>query len=177
MRKLAWSASFSLFVFATASADVLDSLYRRNLSCRPRFSAPRARQICEALEREMEWTWSGHAIIAPSFRVTFATVKKVYCVLSVTAQDTPSLVRMIVQTERKTDGTMADMQLQNGGRFLLYALGKQALSAFPDQQNNWDKLEQQIAKNLKEEIALYSAAPGVIWNPANPQYLFRNGCR
>jgi hypothetical protein len=38
-------------------------------------------------------------------------------------------------------------------------------------------LEQQIAKNLKEEIALYSADPGVIWNPANPQYLFRNGCR
>ena len=125
----------------------------------------------------MEWTWTGHAIIAPSFRVTFVTVKKVYCVLSITAQDTPSLVRMVVQTERKTDGTMADMQLQNGGRFLLYALGKQALSAFPEQQNNWDKLEQQIAKNLKEEIALYSADPGVIWNPANPQYLFRNGCR
>ena len=57
------------------------------------------------------------------------------------------------------DGTMADMQLQNGGRFLFYALGKQALSAFSEQQNNWDKLEQQIAKNLKEEIALYSADP------------------
>src|SRR4029077_17521477 len=122
MRKLAWSASFSLFVFATASADALDSLYRRNLSCPPRVSAPRARQICEALEREMEWTWSGHAIIAPSFRVTFATVKKVYCVLSVAAHDTPSLVRMVVLTERKTDGTMADMQLQNGGRILLYCV-------------------------------------------------------
>ena len=84
---------------------------------------------------------------------------------------------MVVQTERKTDGTMADMQLQNGGRFLLYALGKQALSAFPEQQNNWDKIEQQIAKNLKEKIALYSVDPGVIWNLANPQYLFRNGCR
>ena len=176
MRKVAWSGFTSAFVLAVANADALDSLYSRNLSC-SRFSAPRERQLCEALEREMEWTWTGHAIIAPSFRVTFATVKKVYCVLSVTAQDTPSLVRMVVQTERKTDGTMADMQLQNGGRFLLYALGKQALSAFPEQQNNWDKLEQQIAKNLKEEIALYSADPGVIWNPANPQYLFRNGCR
>ncbi|MET0583314.1 MAG: hypothetical protein ABW099_00435 [Candidatus Binatia bacterium] len=67
--------------------------------------------------------------------------QKVYCVLSVTAQDTPSLVSMVVQTERKMDGTMADMQLQNGSRFLVYALGKQALSAFTEQQNNWDKLE------------------------------------
>jgi hypothetical protein len=71
---------------------------------------------------------------------------------------------------------MADIQLQNSSRFLLYALGKQALSAFPE-QNNWNNIERQIGKNLKEEIALYSAAPGVIWNPANPQYLFRNGCR
>jgi len=158
MRKVAWSAFTSVFVLAVANACALDSLYSRNLSC-SRFSAPRERQLCEALEREMEWTWTGHAIIAPSFRVTFATVKKVYCALSVAAHDTPSLVRMVVLTERKTDGTMADMQLQNGGRFLLYALGKQALSAFSEQQNNWDKLEQQIAKNLKEEIALYSADP------------------
>src|SRR5580765_3723240 len=75
MRKVAWSAFTSVFVLAVANAYALDSLYSRNLSC-SRFSAARERQICEALEREMEWTWSGHAIIAPSFRVTFATVKK-----------------------------------------------------------------------------------------------------
>jgi len=81
-----------------------------------------------------------------------------------------------VQTERKMDGTMADMQLQNGGRFLVYALGKQALSAFPE-QNNWNDVERQIAKNLKEEITLYSTDPSVIWNPANPQYQLRNRCQ
>ena len=80
---------------------------------------------------------------------------------------------MVVQTEQKTDGTMADMQLQNGSRFLLYALGK---SAFPE-QNNWHDIERHIAKNLEEEITLYSTDPSIIWNPANPQYLFRNGCQ
>lgn len=175
MRKVAWSVFTSAFVSAVANADALDSLYSRNLS-RSRFSAARERQICETLQWEMEWTWTGHAIVAPSFRVTFDTVKKVYCALSVAAHDTPSLVSMVVQTERKTDGTMADMQLQNGSRFLLYALGKQALSAFPE-QNNWHDIERQIAKNLKEEITLYNTDPSVIWNPANPQYLFRNRCQ
>ena len=75
----------------------------------------------------MEWTWTGHAIVAPSFRVTFDTVKKVYCALSVSAQDTPSLVNMVVRTERKADGAMADMQLQNGSRFLLYAARQTSL--------------------------------------------------
>src|SRR6476661_5594946 len=116
MRKVAWSAFTSVFVLAVANAYALDSLYSRNLSC-SRFSAARERQICEALEREMEWTWTGHAIIAPSFRVTFVTVKKVYCVLLISAQDTPSPVRMVVQTERKTDGTMADMQLKTAADF------------------------------------------------------------
>jgi hypothetical protein len=108
MRKVAWS------VFTSASSC---PLYSRNLFC-SRFSAARERQICEALQqREMEWIWTGHAMVAPSFRVTFDTVKKV-CALSVAAHDTPSLVSMVVQTERKRDGAMADMQLQNGRRFL-----------------------------------------------------------
>jgi hypothetical protein len=33
-----------------------------------------------------------------------------------------------------------------------------------------------MVKNLQEEVALNSSDPGMIWNPANPQYLLRGGC-
>jgi hypothetical protein len=35
----------------------------------------------------------------------------------------------------------------------------------------------QIANNLREEIALNSSDPGMMWNPDNPHYLLRDGCR
>jgi hypothetical protein len=52
------------------------------------------------------------------------------------------------------------------------------LDIFPPlRDKNWDDQSWQIAKNLREEIAIDSSIPGMIWNPANPQYLLRNGCR
>jgi hypothetical protein len=35
----------------------------------------------------------------------------------------------------------------------------------------------QIVSNLEEEVKSNSNDPGMIWNPANPEYLLRNGCR
>jgi len=61
----------------------------------------------QSLEWELEWTWTGHAILTPSFRVTFETVKKVYCLLSISAADTLALVDIVVRLERKPDGAMA----------------------------------------------------------------------
>jgi hypothetical protein len=175
MRLLVGSSFAFLTILTVASPGRADSLYSRNLSC-TRLAAPRERQICQSLEREMEWTWTGHAIIAPGFRVTFETVKRVYCALSVSAVDTPALVNTVVRLEHKPDDAMASLQLANGSRFLLYLLGAAALRVFPEQPRNWDDRAWQIVKNLKEEVALNSSDPGMIWNPANPQYLLRGGC-
>ena len=174
-RLLAEGSLAFLAVLTFASSGHADSLYSRNLSCR-RFAAPRERQICQSLEREMEWTWTGHAIIAPSFRVTFETAKKVFCTLSLSAADTLALVDIVVRIESGPDNAMARLQLANGSRFLLNLLGDAALWVFPERQKNWDEREWQVVKNLQEEVALNSSDPGMIWNPANPQYLLRGGC-
>jgi hypothetical protein len=175
MKKLALPVFCLVYLLAISSFAAADSLYSRDLSCK-RLPSPRGMEICKALEREMEWTWTGHAIIAPSFRVTFEGVKKVYCSLPVSAQDTRSLVDMIVALERKPDSTMASAQALNGARFLLFLLGPRALTQFPAREKQWDDLSWQIVKTLKEEIASNSSAPQMIWNPNNSQYLLRNGC-
>jgi hypothetical protein len=176
MRKVAWSAFTSVFVLAVANAYALDSLYSRNLSC-SRFSAARERQICEALQREMEWTWTGHAIVSPSFRVTFGTARRVYCALSLSGEDTATLVNMIVALERKPDGAMASAQALNGTRFLLFVLGESALLKFPTREKQWDDSTWRIVKNLEAELTLNARDPQMIWQPNHPQYILRDGCR
>ena len=169
--------SLALVLFLSFSSPAFAaSLYSRNLSCKD-WTAARSNEICRTLEREMEWTWTGHAIVSPSFRITFATVRRTYCAISVSSQDTAALVDMVLAVERKPGDNMAQAQLLNGARFLLYLLGAEALRAFPEGEKDWDDTSRRIAKNLREEIALNSADPGMIWHPANPQYLLRQRCR
>ncbi len=151
MKKLGLALFCLFFALANSSVAVADSLYTRNLSC-DSWTAPREQEICKALEQ-------------------------VYCALSVSPQDIQALVNMIVALERKPDGSMARAQAVNGARFLLFLLGQQALTRFPPRDNRWDDLSWQIVSNLKEEVKSNSSDPGMIWNPANPQYLLRNGCR
>jgi len=176
MKTLAFAVFGLLLVVATSSDAAAASLYTRNLSCQ-RWSAARANEICKKLERELEWTWTGHAIVSPSYRVTFETIRRTYCALSVSAQDTHTLVDMVLALERKPDGTMARAQIVNGTRLLLNLLGKETIDVFPARDKSWDDQTWHIAQNLREEVALNSANPGMIWNPANHQYLLRNGCR
>ena len=176
MSKLAWPVLGVFFLSATSTLAAADALYRRSLSCES-WTNNREREICQALEREMEWTWTGHAIVAPSFRVTFNTVKQVYCALPTTPRDTRPLIDIVVTLERKPAGTMASLQLANGSRFLLYLLGERALKAFPARDNSWDDRSWRMVETLREDVARDSADPGMIWNKANPQYLLRDGCR
>jgi hypothetical protein len=39
----------------------------------------------------MEWTWMGHAIIAPGWRVTWSALRQVYCRERIAAADLPAL--------------------------------------------------------------------------------------
>jgi hypothetical protein len=54
-------------------------------------SEARARQVCEALAREAEWTWLGHAIVSPGWRVTWSSLRRVYCTERVVPADAPAL--------------------------------------------------------------------------------------
>jgi hypothetical protein len=47
---------------------------------------------------------------------------------------------MIVALERKPDGSMARAQEVNEARFLLFLLGKEALTRFPPRGKQWDDL-------------------------------------
>ena len=101
-----------------ASAYAIDSLLQSQSRLARASSAPRERQLCEALERR----WSGHgpehAIIAPSFRVTFATVEQVYCVLSVFACKITPFAGQDGRADRAEDGWHdGGRAAQNGGRF------------------------------------------------------------
>lgn len=167
---------FSFFMVALVATAEADSLYSRNLDCDKRFTA-REFEICKALERELEWVWSGHAIISPSYRTTFESACRVFCTLPISARDTRSLVLITVSLERQMTGKFADTQLANGSRFLLNMLGNQALGAFPAPERDWDQRAVQIAQNLRDEIALNIADPVMIWNPKNPQYILRVGCK
>ena len=169
-------ASLTILLFLSFSSPALAaSLYSRNLSCGD-WSATRGNEICRTLEREMEWTWTGHAVVSPSFRVTFETVRRSYCAISISSQDTATLVELVLAVERKGGASTAQAQLLNGARFLLYLLGSQALRAFPEEKKDWDERSRRIARTLRDDIAFNSADAGMIWNPANPQYLLRQGC-
>ena len=110
----------------------------------------------------MEWTWTGHAIMSPSFRVTFETARRVYCALSVSGEDTAAPVNMIVGLERKADGAMASAQALNGTRFLLFLLSETALLKFPAHEKQWDDSSWRIVKNLKAELTQNARDPQMI---------------
>ncbi len=151
------------------------NLYSRDLDCGKQPEG-RAGEICRAMEDALELTWKGHAIISPGFRMTIERERSVYCSLPLTADDTRILVDMVIASDSR--GSPAEAQLNNGARSLLALLGQKALERFPEPgelPNN--KMKRQIARHLKEEIALLIADPVNIYNPAHPKYILGGGCR
>ncbi len=65
----------------------------RDLGCASEPSG-RAQAICGALSRSLEWTWTGHAVVAPGWRPTWAGLRRVYCGASITPADLPALESM-----------------------------------------------------------------------------------
>ena len=74
----------------------------------------RATAICQSLSESMEWTWMGHAIISPGWRVTWNALRQVYCHERITAADLPAL-------ENLKRGS--DWRLQDGADGLLRLIG------------------------------------------------------
>jgi hypothetical protein len=67
-----------------------ESLRWRDLKCASILDA-RAQAICRRLQQEMQWTWFGHAIIAPGWRVGFETIRRTLCAEHVNLEDVSAL--------------------------------------------------------------------------------------
>jgi len=71
----------------------------------------RAQEICRRLAREMQWTWMGHAVISPGWRVTFESVTRTYCAERVGPED--------VQALKNLRRTTKDWRAESGADFLI----------------------------------------------------------
>ena len=101
-----------LLVFATlvvASFWPCGSIASRDIGCAMAQST-REREICRALSEALEWTWLGHAIIAPGWRLTWPGLRRVYCGQNIAAADIPAL---------ETLARAADWRLETGAANLL----------------------------------------------------------
>ena len=75
----------------------------------------RAQEICRRLEREMQWTWMGHAVISPGWRVTFESVARTYCAERVGPED--------VQALQNLRQTTKDWRAESGADSLIRLVG------------------------------------------------------
>jgi hypothetical protein len=83
--------AFAAFVGVIAYGLFPDERLRwRDLQCATVPDA-RAQVICRRLENEMRWTWLGHAIIAPGWRVGIESVRRTYCLENVSLRDVAAL--------------------------------------------------------------------------------------
>ena len=81
----------------------------RDIGCAS-ISSGRGREICQALSDSMEWTWMGHAIISPGWRVTWNALRRVYC------QEKPGVKDLAVLESLKMG---SDWRLQDGADELI----------------------------------------------------------
>jgi len=99
------------------------NILSRDLGC-PGVPDERGRMICRRLQQEMEWTWTGHAILSPGWRVTFQSVRRTFCAAGISDRDISAL-EALQQTTR-------DWRAQSGADFLLRLLRNSNGSAHED---------------------------------------------
>ena len=85
----------------------------RDIGC-ANVAPERGREICNALSDSMEWTWMGHAIISPGWRVTWSALRRVYCREQISAADLP-----VLETMKRG----SDWRLEDGANDLMRLVG------------------------------------------------------
>ena len=85
----------------------------RDIGC-ARVAPGRSQEICRALAESMEWTWFGHAIVSPGWRVTWDGLAHVWCAVHITDADIP-----LLDTLRHGS---ADWRLESGAEDLIHLL-------------------------------------------------------
>lgn len=166
---------------ANGGAHAAGSLWQRDLKCASEKSE-RAQVICKALEKEMQWAGTGHAMPGlPSFQVTFKTAARVFCRLPVRAEDTPTLVEMgLWHRYASTDHSLRAAQLSNGTTSLLALLGDAAKPHYPSLEaihkpQAW--MTDQEMDALRREIENMTDHPASVFSPRSPDYLLKGGCQ
>jgi hypothetical protein len=92
------------------------ALASRDLGC-TKVGLMRAQEICQALSGALEWTWFGHAIIAPGWRLTWQGLRRAYCSERISAADIPALETLV---------RAPDWRLENGAGNLPRLVSAQA---------------------------------------------------
>lgn len=162
-------------------AHAAGSLWQRDLKCASEKSE-RARVICRALEKEMQWAGTGHAMPGlPSFQVTFKSVARVFCRLPIRAEDTPTLVEMgLWHRYAATDSSLRAAQLSRGTTFLLALLGDAGHAHYPSietlhKPQAW--MTDREIDSLRREISDMTDHPASLLSPRSPEYLLKGGCQ
>jgi hypothetical protein len=153
-----------ILVGAAAAAIAFDNdkrMYSHDLGCAD--YTGRAGEICRSLSREMQWEWLGHAIVSPGWRVTFQTMRQVYCKNAITTKDIPALKEMAGYEPFK----MIDARLENGAVGLLTLLRTRPETKAADIPDS--------AFDAHSGI-MYAIGTNSIFNPQNPSYILRGGC-
>jgi hypothetical protein len=75
----------------------------RDIGCANMLSQ-RGKQLCQALSQSMEWTWMGHAIVSPGWRITWRSLRRVYCREGIGVGDLAVLQRL----KRTSDWRLQD---------------------------------------------------------------------
>ena len=165
----------------SSGAQAAGSLWQRDLKCASEKSE-RARVICRALEKEMQWAGTGHAMPGlPSFQVTFNTVARVFCRLPIRPEDTPTLVEMgLWHRYAATDRSLRAAQLSRGTTFLLALLGDAAHAHYPSMDTlhkpqAW--MTDRETESLRREITDMTDHPASLFNPRSPDFLLKGGCQ
>jgi hypothetical protein len=116
--------------------------YSRHMKCGEQ-TEERARDICISIERNLEYTWLGHANISPGYRSTWKTVVAVWCDQQIKREDMKEL-----HTLSESD----DWRLAYAAESLLRLLTGHDQYGYPEAETS-------------------------IFNPSNPSYILRDGCK
>ncbi|MEO8051264.1 MAG: hypothetical protein ABI833_12680 [Acidobacteriota bacterium] len=105
----------TVFALILAAAWPDKKMTSRDIGCADTAPA-RGKQICQALSESMEWTWMGHAIVSPDWRVTWDALHRIYCREKISAADLPVLESLKQGSDwRLQDGAVGLIRLVGGG--------------------------------------------------------------
>jgi len=116
----------------------------------------------------------GHAIISPGYRVTWGSLRRVFCSLHINSGDTPSLVHLVVWY-RKGEWR-GDSRLEDAATALLKLLGKNALQALPDPDSMPSEVVKVRLQHLRRDLEITLSDSSFVYNSSNPKYILRDGC-
>ena len=127
------------------------SAFSKDIGC-SEWTDKRSHEICQSLSDNLEWGWTGHAIIAPGWKSTFATAKNTYCEQNITRKDLPILEEMCGQ--KSGDYTVCTVPMDSR-----FGAGVERLINIIHAQNK-------LTKEFK----------GSVYDPSTDYYLLKGGC-